>query len=269
MAGTPAIIPIDQVIRSACLDVQDYQLIKYERFLNFALDYVREWNIDSMPSVKTVVKKIGEEEGGIPTIKMPQDMVNWTKIGTKEGDRIKVFTVNEDIALHFDCDDDGKKQPNDKYKPLYSYGYETDDLLDNDGYWFYGGFGSNYSSFSGSIFGYGNGAQGDGQYKPDYKNRRFVFSTRWNGESVLLEYVTTGIEPCGSTVIDERASQALKTYILWQDAMTKGIDPAWRVEMLKRNHFTYHRLAQKRVLSISPDDVLAIHWKRLKQTDKF
>ena len=69
--------------------------------------------------------------------------------------------------------------------------------------------------FVGGLYGL-PGAIDDAYFREDRENRQFVFSGSTPRSEIVLEYVSTGLKPDGSSLIPRICVPALRTYVLWQ-----------------------------------------------------
>jgi len=265
--STQGYVTLDSIIRSACEERDDLSLKKYRKYEMWALESLQEMRIDVAQEIKTTSYTIDQYTLSVP---FPKDMAKWTKIGHKEGDRIKVFTVNNRLILTNDTDDCGLPVKNAKYVPNYSIlGFDQNsgiDEADSNGFWL-NNWGT-YADTSGAIYGFGAGVQGDGQFRIDSANRRFVFDSRYANKLIYIEYVTNGINPSGGSLVDEVIERAIKYYILWRDCENdpnRGLGEKQRAEDQYRNQ---ERLAYRRTSDLTWDKIIQIFRSGVMQTPK-
>lgn len=245
---------VDNIVREVCFELDDNGMHNYPKFLKWALDCVQEIRMDTLQEIKSVEMTVSN----LSTIPFPMDMVKWTKIGVVEGDRLKVFTMNNSITFGnpVEC---GQTQPNQEYKASY----ESISESDKDyyfGYWFGG-----YSS--GALFGYGQGVQGDGQFRVDRDKKEFRFNAKYAGTTMVLEYVSTGLNPTGETLVEESARLAISEYIHW---MRKERSDKYSLADKDRSKFSYIEALRKVERRSLPDidTIVSLIRKGYKQTPK-
>lgn len=247
---------LDQIVREACIESDDAGLHNYEKFMLWAMEGLQEMRIDDFQEIKSILVTTTP----IATVPFPVDMVKWTKIGEVSGDRVKVFTINNSLMLNHkvDC---GVEQNNEKYraKTYYDIAKENVELL--DGYFFYG-----YNS-SGAIYGYGNGVQGDGQFRENKERREFQFSSQYASKDIVLEYVSTGLNPSGQSYIEESIRKAVKEYIFWWKTERDRTASGGEKDRAKYLYDQAARTAQRRNM-ISIDTIQAILRKGYSQTPR-
>lgn len=251
---------VDKIVKSACMEEGDYGLHQYQMFLEWALECVQDFRIDSVHEVKTVIETVDS----ISTIPFPSDYVSWLKVGVKIGDRVKTLITNDRLSNHFDLDSSGNEEANERYTPNY-----TDSLnatSDYTGYWFRNVLFDGISN--GNIFGYGNGSQGEGDFKVDRANRRFVFTSDLVGTDLLIEYVSTGLDESSDTLVEETLRKAVKYYILWRKAQRSKSYGMGEKELARRDWAEAKRIALRRNFSVDAEKLMAIVRASYMQTPK-
>lgn len=246
---------LDQIVREACMEIDDHGLHNYSKFMLWAMEGLQEMRIDDFQEIKSILVTTST----IATVPFPVDMVKWTKIGEVSGDRVKVFTINNSIMLNHktDC---GIEQNNPKYQPKTRIDLNREiEIL--DGYFFYG-----YGT-SGAIYGYGNGVQGDGQFRVDKSRREFQFSSQYASKPIVLEYVSSGLNPSGQSYIEESIRKAVKEYIFWWRTERDRTASGGEKQRAKDLYDMAARTAVRRN-SLSLDTISAIVRKSYSQTPK-
>lgn len=241
---------LDQVVREACMESDDHGLHNYNKFMLWAMEGLQEMRIDDFQEIKSILVTTTT----IATLPFPVDMVKWTKIGEVSGDRVKVFTINNKIMLNHktDC---GVEQNNGKYKAK-----TPNNLLPyaEDGHYF-NGYGLS------TIYGYGNGVQGDGQFREDKSRREFQFSSQYASKDIVLEYVSTGLNPSGQTYVEETIRKAVKEYIFWWKTERDRAASGGEKDRAKYLYDMAARVANRRN-SLSLDTIQAVLRKSYTQT---
>lgn len=247
---------LDQIVREACMELDDNGLHNYNKFMLWAMEGLQEMRVDDFQEIKSILVTTST----IATVPFPVDMAKWTKIGEVSGDRVKVFTINNSIMLNhkMDC---GIEQNNPKYQAKTHLNIDQISGDIDNGYWFYG-----YGT-SGAIYGYGNGVQGDGQFRIDKSRREFQFSSQYASKPIVLEYVSTGLNPTGQSYVEESIRKAVKEYIFWMNterSRTAGMGDKQRAKDL---YDMAARVASRRN-TISLDTIEAIVRKSYMQTPR-
>jgi hypothetical protein len=242
---------LNNIVREECLIQDDLNLSNYLKYLTFAKEAIRDLKLDRKNEPTVLVATTTS----IATLAFPDDYLQWSRIGTIEGDRVKTFIVNNNLALHQTGDDDNYSA----YQPSYgapiaggsAYSYN---LLYNS---------------SGSIYGFGNGGYlNDGQFRVDTTNRRFQFSSDYTETEVYLEYIGTGLNPDGATVVDGNTSKTIKRYIRWQAIETSRTASLAEKMRAEQQYWSENITSSKRAI-VSLDKILGIAREAYKTTNRY
>ena len=249
---------LDSLIREECLQMEDYNLSNYLRYLSFAKEAIRDYTLNHKEEVSVVV----DVTSSIATLSFPDDMVQWSRIGTVVGDRIKELIINNKLALVHNLDGNGQPINNTAYTP--NFGLPNSSSSDTgDGYTIY-----NVLYEGDTVYGFGNGGYlNDGQFRVDKDNRRFQFSSDWTNKTIYLEYVSTGLSPTSSTMVDENQRKAIKLYIRWQMLETSRTASIGEKERARQLYNYENYMATKRSV-VNLDKILGISRQSYKTTPK-
>lgn len=172
-------------------------------YLKWAIDGFREFQFNTAyyVDVAEIAMKPNKQ------IDWPEDMVDWSMIGFKSGDTIKVFTNDPSIPKTFEtinCEPQENKPSTDFSAIL------TDEFIPF--------LGSDFFSSSGSHF-YGMVMPHNYRGYFDVDNRLRVFNFKRlvnNINTVYLQYFGDGINYNGQTFVPPQAFKCLQKYIHWQ-----------------------------------------------------
>lgn len=246
---------LNNIVREECLIQDDFNLSNYLKYLVFAKEALRSWKLDKKSETTVLVSTTSS----IATLAFPDDYLQWSRIGTLEGDRVKNFIVNNHLALYH-TEEDGVEVNNSPYEPSFSTPISNGV---NTAY----SYGVLYNP-SGSIYGFGNGGYlNDGQFRIDAVNRRFQFSSDYADTEVYLEYVGTGLHPTAATVVDGNTSLTIKRYIRWQAIETSRTASMGEKQRAEQQYWSENYTASKRAV-VSLDKILGIAREAYKTTNK-
>lgn len=247
---------LDAIIRDECLVQDDLNLSNYLKYLSFAKEALRSWKLDKKNETTVLVSTTSS----IATLAFPDDYLQWSRIGSIEGDRVKNFIVNNHLALYH-ATEDGAEVNNSPYQP--NFGGPLNSALQNA----YSLYNLNYNN-SGSIYGFGNGGYlNDGQFRIDAANRRFQFSSDWASKEVYLEYVGTGLHPTAATVVDGNTSKSIRLYIRWQALEVSRTASLGEKQRAEQQYWNENLTATKRSV-VNLDKILGISREAYKTTPK-
>lgn len=245
---------LDGIVRDECLIQEDYNLSNYLKYLAFAKEALRDHKLDKKSEVTVLVSTTSS----IATLAFPTDYLQWSRIGTIKGDRVKSFIVNNKLALYH-ATVAGVVVNNAPYEP--SFGFPVSD----GAAYFY----DLLYSDTGSINGFGNGGYlNDGEFRVDTTNRRFQFSSDYADTEVYLEYVGTGLHPTAATVVDGNTSKTIKRYIRWQAIETSRTASMAEKQRAEQQYWNENLTATKRA-TVNLDKILGIAREAYKTSPKY
>ena len=172
---------VDQVLID--LDLPDQF---YDKLLSWAIWSLREISLDASRTVKTCALQMNEYKA----IDLPDDYVDWVKIGYQVGTRIVMLGVNSDMSeLTFD---------EATYTPESNKASAPNgiDFGNYGGYWFYNYQGQN-------VFGYSGQFNTKNHFKPVKRESGYQiqFDSEVNNGLIYVEYIGDGIDPCAESYI--------------------------------------------------------------------
>lgn len=182
----------------------------YIRFLKWAVDGYRKLNLHGlMPTVKTVELEIDDNTNSAT---LPQDYIEYLKIGICSGGYLINFDLNERICLPTDkpnlcpCEPSEIEQTiNEVANGGLTYGVG----------WEYFNPRYNNAIYTAGEYGVGSGFYGGG-YRIDLSNNRIVFDSYVQVDKVKMEYRSTGVSDDGTAIVDDGAIEALTNYVNYQ-----------------------------------------------------
>jgi hypothetical protein len=175
---------------------------RFNQFLKWAREGYQEFNFDVANEIHVAEISMKPNK----QIDFPENMVDWTKVGFRSGDVIKVFTQDRDIPKFFDKVD-CEPQENKALPGLNEIAAEQLIPFVDDGFY------TGESNFYGAQVNHNY----RGYFDVDQRNRVINFRQTVSGVTkVYLEYITDGINYGGKTIIHPYAFKAIQNYIHWQ-----------------------------------------------------
>lgn len=228
-----SLITVDSIVKSAMIaEGQPNVNTLYARFLQFALNGVKEHSYDVYSTVKSKKLQIDTSNN---TANFPEDMVYMSKIGVVKDERLILLGYSEDILVL-----DEWKKDDTKIKADIASGLNV----------FYNYY--DYRAYDRNVrfsdYGIGGANSTLGYYRKNDELRRFEFDSGFQETEVIIEYISNGIECGGATTVDERSREALEEYIRYQYYRMRKDLPAWRVRDQKRTYLNAKRKYKSRML---------------------
>lgn len=154
--------------------------------MQYAIDCITELNMFHLDvsGPKTALLPVSD----IGTIDVPEDYIDYYRLGGIVNGRIQTFTLNPKLAIptETECGED--------VNPW------KDITLDFP---------------ARNTFGAGGGYN-TSEYRYDQRNRRFIIGGATPGTYVVLEYVSSGVSVSEETFIPRLYVPAIRAYIIWQ-----------------------------------------------------
>jgi len=208
------------VVYQALMDLQLPFSPNYERFLHYAIKGYREMNLMGlMPTIKAVQLEVNQNTN---TVKLPDDYVDYLRIGVCCNGIMINFVVNDEICLDNGIPNaccTGEDVQNDISALCNVYNQNNGNCNDCNPY---GGVWQ-WPSYTNGYWNYGiiNYGIGPGTYKGGYRINREMgiiqFDSCVKAQTVTMEYKSNGFSSDGNAVITEDVIPALNAYIHYQN----------------------------------------------------
>jgi len=264
-------ISIEQIVNDFLLtaDGDDYvNNVSGIALRNYALRGVREMGFDIMKRVKSLKLEINQDNN---TVELPDDFVDYTKIGVIGGDGlIYVFgeNKNQNIAMQYVTDALGN--------PVDS---NSDGVYDREDAKFIGqgrGTLSDFESYTfrnflyegniGRAYGIGGGKY-SGEFRINYEQNRIELYSTSNYDEVVIEYIADEARSENPSV-HIYAENALRSYIYYRLIERKASVPMGEKARARQEYYNERRLANARLKSFTKEEALKTIRKNYKQSPK-
>jgi len=160
----------------------------FQRALAAGLWQLRELKLDVWQDVITKEFPVTDRK----TVTLPNDFVDWVKIGFKYGQYVITLSVNGELNT---LKRTGDEQP--------VAGLLSQNLPNGLNFNSYGGY--NFSNYGGgSLFGIGGGFRTKGEFKIAQIDgcKEILLDYDYVKDTVYVEYITDGFDPCGETILN-------------------------------------------------------------------
>jgi len=205
---TNGFVNIDYAVNQCLVDIEDYDMAQYQRFLQFANLGYTDLNLFVTQNVKVAYLKVNDNK----TVDLPNDYMDYLKIGVEINGQVWTLTLNDDMLLPRTTDACGEIIPPD----LRAIGDDVDGtkaLIPNFGFYFAAHFRN--GQYIGERYGIGGGFN-MAYFRIDHEKRQIVFDSELPDGTIILEYKSSGVKADGSTVIPRKVIPALTAYIHWR-----------------------------------------------------
>lgn len=248
---------ISSIVDQCCAD-HDLPVAHYfERFLKWALWEYKELKMDRANDVETIMLPISEAL----TCDMPPNMVDWVKIGYKDGQYFKTLCVNSQLnKLDRTPDSDFVFCP-------------PGNLPNGTDFSSYGGY--SFANFGGgSFWSVGGGLPTVGHYQVRKKPGGQCYELLLNNNfgcitEIYLEYIGIGINCCGETVVDPYLADYVRKSVHFNYESFKRPPERSEAAIMRtgREMEAARVRLSGRVNKITPDDILMISRREFRMTN--
>jgi hypothetical protein len=188
---------INYVVMSVLNRLKDYSMRHYSFLEQICIEGYTELNLWYLDNIEVVYLRMSDAK----TVDLPPDYVDYTKIGVPVAGKLRVLTNNQNILLPREFQDG---EPVGNTDDAQTIGYDAVYFIDH----FRNG------QFVGGMYGF-PGANDQAFYRVDRESRTIVFSGSIPRGEVVLEYISSGVNLSGTTVIPREAVPALRAYLQW------------------------------------------------------
>jgi len=264
-------IPLSDVINDFIIgmDGNDYAAHAGDVVIrNFALRGLREMGFDMLKVIRSLKLDVSNS-----TATLPDDYVDWTKIGLVSGDGlVYVLGENKNINMSqkyskvngstYDSDGDGLLEREDD--KTATSGTSGDNIS--------GGFDSYvfrnyvYNGEAGRLYGMGGGKY-EGEFRINLDQNRVELSSNGDFSQIVMEYVADEARSSNPQV-HVYAEEALNAYIYYRLIERKAAVPANEKQRARAEYYNERRKANARMKSFTKEEALKTIRKNYKQAPK-
>lgn len=206
--NTSGFVNLDYVVRNALIDMNDFSMENYKRFLQWAVRGFTDLNLFVVENIRVEYLKLSSAK----TATLPSDFIDYTKIGMEINGQIWTFTLNDKMVLPRKTDDCGETLPTNT-QTLDDKVTGQASLVPNFGYYFAMHFRN--GQYVGEMYGLGGGFN-NAYFRIDHERNQIAFDSEIPTDEIILEYKSSGISASGETLIPRKAVPALIAYVHWQ-----------------------------------------------------
>jgi len=249
---------IAAIVDQACIDL-DLPVDKYfNKFLSWALFGLVDLKMDAANDVITELLPISD----VNTVTLPENYVDWVKIGIPYGQYVKVLAVNDDLSTQ------DRTLDNPEFSKNFVPGWLPNGI-DAANYIPYA-----FTNFGGgSLFGFGGALPQQGHYKVVGRPGNayeILLDAGLDATHLYVEYIGLGIKPGGETVINPMLGEYVRARIHHEYEKFKS--PAQRSESAIARTGRYlweqEQKVRGRTNKLTPADVLTMLRKNYRLTNK-
>jgi len=241
---------------------------------SYALRGIRDLGFDLSKVIRSIKLLVKSNN----TVDLPEDYVDWTKVGVVSGGGI-VYVLGENKNINYsqsyvydslgnkaDYDNDGLYDRVDS-KTATNSGSPSADSSIQDGLESYIFRNYVYDNDYGGLYGIGGGHL-YGEFRVNLDQNRIEIGDDNDISEVVLEYIADEARSTNPRV-HIYAEEALRAYIYYKMVERKSSVPANEKARARQEYYNERRLANARMKSFTKDELLRTIRKNFKQAPKF
>lgn len=268
-------IPVNQIVNDfiLTLDTDDYVSYAPDTTIRaFALRGIREMGMDMLKVVRSL--KLSVTSNG--TVTLPDDYVDWTKVGVVGSDGL-VYVLGENKNINqsqkystsggyfYDTDGDGLYDREDSKSATNSGSPVVDDgITEGMNSYIFRNF--VHENNHGRLYGVGGGHY-YGEFRVNMDQNRLELKSNGDISEVVIEYIADEARATNPRV-HVYAEEALRSYIYYKLIERKSAVPANEKARARQEYYNERRKANARMKSFTKEELLKTIRKNFKQAPK-
>ena len=236
---------LDSIVRNV-LQRKGYPIHWYFQTLINARNILRELHFDVLRCVNSVTLVVGTDN----TITLPDDYVDYTKVGIRNGNHIRPLIQSDSLIAA----EPQKVANTDAATSIYygfpaTFGISWGTMLTDS-----------YGEVTGRMYGYGAGPQLDTFRVLREQGKILLNNAFLPGTNIILEYIGNANGCDSATQVDPYAQACIEAYCMWQFAEQNRTSSLGEKQFLKQQY--EHQLA---ILRHRKNDITIADIKRIMQ----
>ena len=202
--NTSGYVNLSYVSNTVLMDRDDWTTHQKKKIFQYAVIGFTQLSLYAINNVKVAYLKLS----AINTVDLPDDYIDVSKIGMEFGGQIVTLTRRDNMPLPRETDDCG----NELGVPSALAQEPDGSIYGYNGYYFATHWRN--GQYVGELYGT-EGGRNFGYYRIDLERRQIVFNHEIGQitKPIILEYLSSGVEACGETVVPRQCVEALRTWI--------------------------------------------------------
>lgn len=216
------LITVDRVVRSSIM-TRRYTIHHYGMFLHYGLSWLREMNFDVWGELKTICPKMDV----FNSITLPEDYIDFNKIGIEKDGKVQTI---------------GSKANLSRIRTNETYHHEDHVYVNGE-----------YGSLKSDVFN-----EFPNAFKVLLEQNRIQFDKNMPNCKVYIEYLASGKELHGFSLVHPYAQAAMEAYILWQHKEHSRSVSNYERERAKKDYHNARRTLLQRKSDLNLQTILRI-----------
>lgn len=234
---------LDKIVRNALAE-RGYTVHWYINFLSYAVDALRELNMDVLKSIKSVRLPVNSYKA----VTLPCDFVDYVRIGNEVGQYIYPHAEKSSSFNRLN------KFDSNGNKVAYGDIEAQNGILPNnwDGFW-YTLYTNQFGEHLGRIFNNFNG------FRESFvilrERNEIQLDVSYTGSTIVVDYITDGMTTDASNIIHPYAFDAIKKYIFWRHKENGRQYNLSERQIAKDEYYNALRVLRARMNNIDVNDI--------------
>jgi hypothetical protein len=230
----------------------------FQKYLTAAKWYYVQLSVNHVQDVKTELLDVSD----VLTVTLPVHAVMATKIGEPWGQYVRTLGVNADLSL----------ADRTLGNPEFIYTGSPDMIPNGTNVLAYGGY--EFANYGGrSLFSIGGGLPSKGFYKMrtcEDGVKELMLDVGVCTSQVYVEYITTGLNPCGETICTPSVGEAVRKYLNHHFEKTRRDGGKTEAAIFRTGKELYHAEAIVKATrnDLDPEALTLISRKYYRLTNK-
>ena len=245
---------VSSIVDQVCIDLELPTDKYFNKFLSWALFGIVDLKMDAANDVITVKLPVSD----VNTVTLPENYVDWVKIGVQDGQYVRTYCVNKELST----------QDRTLGEPEFSRSAPPG--------WLPSGvdFGYEFSNYGGSaISAVGYGMPNTGQFKVVARpgnNYEILLDAGMAGQDLYVEYIGLGIDPCGETVLNPQLGQWCRSLVHHNYELFRPASQRSESAIARTGRELYHQemKVRGRTNKLDPKTLLMVTRKSYRLTNK-
>lgn len=238
---------LKDIVKRVLAELRETSMHKYALLKSYGVDFCRDYYILVDNSQNVVTREFPVDV--LKRVKLPDDYINYVKIGVRVGDHVLAFLRDEELALYQDTDDCGEGVANPNAHP------EEDEFFAQNfgGSWWFSNPLNSWGEHTGGFYGYGNG-----RIKNSFTidNGSIQLSSNITAEAVYMEYVSSSRIYGDDTFVPITAEEACKSYIKWKFASDDRKPNQAVINQRQREYSTNIKIAGRSIKPLTVEEII-------------
>lgn len=233
-------LSLDSVVKKVLLD-KGYPIHYYLKCLSYAVDIAQTLSVDDIAVINTSIITLDN----FGAAKLPDDYVDYTKIGMLAGQMIKPLVPHDGLSRIANEDSTGNQTSwfDNVNNVPFSY---LPNLFYTQAVF------NGYGEYIGREFGKGAGVEKD-IYKIIKERGIIQCHESMKGQKIILEYISSGCCVIGSIGIEFYARETVRDYILWKLKENSRGSNGFEIQQAEGNYINQRKILRARLNDLDPN----------------